>query len=70
MRDGFIKAAAVTPKVKVADVAFNKEQILLEMKRAAEDGAAVIPGTVYYRLQLQGPVPAGEPSAGGGSGIA
>ena len=47
MRDGFIKAAAVTPKVKVADVAFNKEQILLEMKRGAEDGAADIVFTYH-----------------------
>ena len=51
MRDGFIKAAAVTPKVKVADVAFNKEQILLEMKRAAEEGAAVI---VFPELCITG----------------
>ena len=51
MRDGFIKAAAVTPKVKVADVAFNTEQILCEMEHAAEEGAAVI---VFPELCITG----------------
>lgn len=28
MKDGFIKVAAATPDIRVADVAFNTEQIL------------------------------------------
>ena len=28
MKDGFIKVAACTPKIKVADVDFNKDKIL------------------------------------------
>ena len=35
MRDGFIKAGAATPKVKVADVTFNRER-MEEMAREAE----------------------------------
>ena len=30
MKQGFVKVAAVTPKVKVADTVFNTEQILLK----------------------------------------
>lgn len=35
MRDGFIKAGAATPKVKVADVSFNREQ-MTELAREAK----------------------------------
>ena len=33
MKDGFIKAAAVTPDIRVADVAFNTEQICANIDR-------------------------------------
>lgn len=37
MRDGFIKVAAATPKLKVADVSFNKEKTISLIKRAIEE---------------------------------
>lgn len=43
MRDGFVKVAAVTPEVRVADVSFNVEACVSAARQAAEkDGAAVI----------------------------
>ena len=45
MRDGFIKVAAVTPKIQVADVAYNTEQIRDLMEEAAGEGA--IPAATY-----------------------
>ncbi|WP_072373325.1 NAD(+) synthase [Thermophilibacter mediterraneus] len=43
MIDGFVKVAAVTPEVRVADVAFNVEACVAAAREAAEkDGAAVI----------------------------
>ena len=31
MKDGFIKVAAVTPKIRVADVRFNAEAVMLSL---------------------------------------
>ncbi len=42
MRDGFIKAAAGTPKIRVADCAYNACQITSLMKEAAEQGVKVL----------------------------
>ena len=42
MKDGFIKVAAVTPEVRVADVVYNGSIIVDTMKRAAADGAKII----------------------------
>ena len=42
MRDGFIKVAAVTPKVRVADVDYNMEQVLSLYREAAGSGAKII----------------------------
>ena len=42
MRDGFIKAAAGTPKIKVADCAYNAEQIIALMREAAAQGVKVL----------------------------
>ena len=42
MKHGFIKAAAVTPKVRVADTVYNGEQICLGIEEAFEKGARVI----------------------------
>ena len=42
MRDGFIKVAAGTPKIKVADCRWNAEQIFLLMRQAAEQGVRVL----------------------------
>ena len=38
MRDGFIKVAAVTPDIRVADVSFNTEKICQAIDRAAKEG--------------------------------
>ncbi len=42
MWQGFIKVAAVTPYIKVADPLFNRETVLSGIKEAAEKGATVI----------------------------
>ena len=43
MRDGFVKVAAVTPEVRVADVAFNVDACTVEAERACtEDGASIV----------------------------
>ena len=42
MRDGFVKVAAVTPRVRVADVAHNAESIAARVEEAASAGARVI----------------------------
>ena len=51
MRDGFIKVAAVTPKIKVADTAYNGQLIREYMKRTAEAGAKVV---VFPELCITG----------------
>ena len=35
MEHGFVKAAAVTPQIKVADTVYNAEQIILGIEEAA-----------------------------------
>jgi len=42
MRDGFIKVAAATPELRVADCAYNAQQIIALMKQAAEQGVKVL----------------------------
>ena len=42
MRDGFLKVAAVTPDIRVADVAYNTEQICMWIDRTADAGAKVV----------------------------
>lgn len=42
MRDGFVKVAAATPDIRVADVAYNTEQICALMDETAEAGAKVV----------------------------
>jgi NAD+ synthase (glutamine-hydrolysing) len=51
MQHGFIKAAAVTPKIKVADPKYNAEVICHEMRRAYTKGAKII---VFPELCLTG----------------
>ena len=48
MKQGFVKVAAVTPDIRVADVEFNKEQICRKMDEAAASGAKII---VFPELQ-------------------
>ena len=42
MRDGFIKVAAGTPKIRVADCGYNAGQIIALMKDAASQGVKVL----------------------------
>ena len=42
MRQGFVKVAAVTPKIRVADTGYNAKVICQSIKEAAEAGAKVI----------------------------
>lgn len=51
MKDGFIKAAAVTPSVKVADVDYNTAEIISKMHEAAAEGAKII---VFPELCISG----------------
>ena len=60
MRHGFIKAAAMTPKIRVADPVYNAERICEKLKEAYERKAKIIvSGTLYYGLYLSGSVLAG-----------
>ncbi|MBR0171237.1 MAG: NAD(+) synthase [Lachnospiraceae bacterium] len=51
MHDGFLKVAAVTPKVRVADVAYNVEHICRRIDEASDLGAKVI---VFPELCITG----------------
>lgn len=51
MRQGFVKAAAVTPKIKVADIKYNAELILDMMKESTRQGAKIV---VFPELCLTG----------------
>lgn len=42
MRDGFIKVAAGTPKIRVADCGYNAGRIIDLMKQAAEQGVKIL----------------------------
>lgn len=51
MRDGFVKVAAVTPKIRVADTKYNAKVICEDIREAAERGAKVI---VFPELCITG----------------
>lgn len=51
MRHGFVKVAALTPKVKVADPKYNSEQICLLMDEAEKEGAKIM---VFPELCITG----------------
>ena len=51
MRDGFIRAAALTPKVRVADAKYNGAQIREMITKAAEEGIKVL---VFPELCITG----------------
>ena len=42
MKNGFIKVAAASPSLRVADVAYNKAQIIATVQAAAADGVKVL----------------------------
>ena len=45
MKDGFLKAAALSPALRVADCAYNTQQIIAQLREAASRGVklAVFP---------------------------
>ncbi len=51
MIDGFLKAAAITPEIRVADTAFNADAVMEEAKKAAEHGAKLL---VFPELCITG----------------
>lgn len=51
MKYGFLKTAAVSPKLKVADVRYNAEQIKNEIEKHAKDGVELL---VFPELSLCG----------------
>ncbi|MDO5415902.1 MAG: NAD(+) synthase [Lachnospiraceae bacterium] len=51
MKDGFIRVAAATPKIKVADPEYNREQIVELMRKGAAEGVKVM---VFPELCLTG----------------
>ena len=55
MKDGYIKVAAVTPQVTVADVKENTKEIL-----KGKDHCTT--GALYYRIHLSGFIFAGNPA--------
>lgn len=42
MKDGFIKVAAATPHIQVADCEYNREQIWMEIQKAAKEKAKLL----------------------------
>lgn len=42
MKDGFIKVACATPKVKVADPVYNAEEIIKIIKETGANGASLL----------------------------
>ena len=55
MRHGFVKVAAATPDIRVADVEFNKENICRGIEEAEKANAKItgVPGTVCDRIYVQ-----------------
>ncbi len=51
MKHGFIKAAAVTPKIRVADPVYNRKHICMEIEEAVKNGAKII---VFPELCITG----------------
>ncbi len=51
MKDGFIKVKAVSPKLEVGNVAFNKNEIVKEIKKAVSEGIKIL---VLPELSLTG----------------
>ena len=51
MKDGFIKVAAATPKIKVADPAYSTEEILKIIDETEKNGASIL---VFSELTISG----------------
>ena len=54
MRDGFIRVAAATPKIKVADPVYNRQEICRIIEEAGKKGrrASGISGALPFRVYL------------------
>ena len=55
MKQGFVKVAAVTPKIVVADTKENTALICAEIKKAEKEGAKIIVPVSYTHLEEQSP---------------
>ncbi len=51
MKDGFIRVAAATPDIKVADCGYNADRIIELIKQAAEENASLV---VFPELCITG----------------
>ena len=51
MRDGFFRAAAAVPAIRVADPAYNTTKILEALHHAEEEGAKLV---VFPELAITG----------------
>ena len=51
MKDGFVKAAAASPVIKVADAEYNAQQVIKCMAAAREKGVKLL---VFPELTLTG----------------
>ena len=51
MRDGFVRVAAASPDLRVADAKFNASQMLEEIRRAEKQGVNLL---VFPELSLTG----------------
>lgn len=57
MRHGFIKTAAGTPKIQVADCVYNAGEILKLIRQMETEGAKIMAsGALYHRIYLSGSV--------------
>ena len=53
MKQGFVKVASATPRIRVADPVYNAQVICEQAKEAAEHGAdRSVSGIMYYRIHL------------------
>ena len=52
MKDGFLRVAAATPDVSVADIAHNVTNIIDQRGKQPGCQGCCIPGTLYDRLYL------------------
>ena len=51
MLNGFVKVAAATPDIQVADCDFNSDEIVRSMKKAASEGVKLL---VFPELVITG----------------
>ena len=66
MTDGWVKVAAATPHIKVADCEYNVRELLRIAECAAEEGTEIgVPGAVHYRIYLPGFILSANTAAGG-----